>query len=232
MDSAISVTVNPAIEESWKMALNDVFHQPFFIGIKQFLIEEKKAGAVVYPPGKLIFNAFNSTPFNNVKVVLLGQDPYHGPGQAHGLCFSVADGVPFPPSLRNIFKELHDDTGLSVPSSGNLESWAHQGVFMLNATLTVRAGEAGSHQNKGWEQFTDSVIRLLSAEKNGLIFLLWGKYAQAKEILIDSSKHSVLKAAHPSPFSAYNGFFGCRHFSRTNELLLKAGKSPVNWSLK
>ncbi|MGD0712043.1 MAG: uracil-DNA glycosylase, partial [Bacteroidales bacterium] len=178
-----------------------------------------------------IFSAFNHTPFNNVKVVIIGQDPYHGKGQANGLCFSVNDGINKPPSLVNIFKELHDDLGVKIPTSGNLEKWADQGVLLLNATLTVRASQAGSHQNKGWENFTDAVIRALSDERDGLIFILWGAFAQAKQKLIDVSKHHILKAAHPSPFSAYNGFFGCKHFSKTNELLKQMGKEEINWGI-
>ncbi|MDE6694407.1 MAG: uracil-DNA glycosylase, partial [Bacteroidales bacterium] len=183
------------------------------------------------PPGNLIFNAFNSTPFDKVKVVLIGQDPYHEPGQAEGLCFSVPDGCPFPPSLVNILKELESDLGFPFPASGHLGKWAEQGVFMLNAPLTVRAHQAGSHQRRGWETFTDAVIRTLSEKKTGLVFLLWGSYAQAKSALIDTSKHHILKAVHPSPLSAYRGFFGCRAFSRTNEILLSQGLSPIDWQL-
>ena len=186
---------------------------------------------VVYPPEDLIFNAFKLTPLEKVKVVIVGQDPYHGQGQAHGLCFSVNAGIKLPPSLKNIFKELHTDLGIPVPTSGNLESWAKQGVLLLNAVLTVRSGEPGSHQNRGWEQFTDRVIRLLSEKKHRVVFLLWGRYAQAKESLIDKQKHFILKAAHPSPFSAYQGFFGCRHFSQTNKILQKEDMEPVEWKL-
>jgi uracil-DNA glycosylase len=179
----------------------------------------------------LIFNAFNHTPFDKVKVVLLGQDPYHGPGQAHGLCFSVQRGVPPPPSLKNMFKELRDDVGFRIPAHGNLEAWADQGVFLLNATLTVRAGEAGSHQGKGWETFTAAAVRRLSEKREGLVFLLWGRFAHQKEALIDTSRHHVLKAAHPSPLSAHNGFFGCRHFSKANALLEKQGLKPIDWQI-
>jgi uracil-DNA glycosylase len=222
--------VNPTIDESWKEILNNEFQRPYFSDLKAFLVDEKK-DYTVYPPGSRIFSAFNHTPFKKVKAVIIGQDPYHGAGQANGLCFSVADGIKKPPSLVNIFKELHSDLGIEIPISGNLEGWAEQGVLLLNATLTVRASQAGSHQNKGWETFTDSVIHLLSEKKEGLVFILWGAFAQAKEKLIDLSRHHVLKAAHPSPFSAYNGFFGCRHFSRTNELLRQMGKEEINWDL-
>jgi uracil-DNA glycosylase len=223
--------VNPQIEASWKSALAGEFTKDSFIRLKAFLLEEKRAGAVVYPPGPLIFNAFNHTPFDQVKVVILGQDPYHGQGQAHGLSFSVPRGVRPPPSLQNIFKELHADTGFHIPEHGNLEAWADRGVFLLNACLTVRAGSPGSHQGKGWEDFTDATVRTLSERREGLVFLLWGRHAFAKERLIDAGRHHVLKAPHPSPFSAHSGFFGCRHFSKANELLVKAGKAPVDWQL-
>jgi uracil-DNA glycosylase len=223
-------SINPTIESSWKEIMNDDFSSSYFLSLKDFLVEEKKKHHI-YPPGSLIFNAFNSTPFEKVRVVIIGQDPYHGPGQAHGLCFSVPDGIAQPPSLVNIFKELHNDLGISVPRCGNLEKWTKQGVLLLNATLTVRANQAGSHQGKGWENFTDSVIKHLSAKRQGIVFLLWGKYAQAKEVLIDQNKHTILKAAHPSPLSAYNGFFGCRHFSKTNELLVKQGQEAIDWSI-
>jgi uracil-DNA glycosylase len=223
-------TINPDIEESWKAALMNEFQREYFTTLKAFLQQEKKQ-YVIFPPGGSIFSAFNHTPFDKVKVVILGQDPYHGPGQAHGLCFSVPPGVPAPPSLVNVFKELKTELGIPVPMHGNLEKWADQGVLLLNATLTVRANMAGSHQKKGWEQFTDQVIRELSAHRTGLVFLLWGNYAKAKEALIDTSKHYVLKAAHPSPLSAYNGFFGCGHFVQTNTLLLKQGLTPIDWSV-
>lgn len=192
---------------------------------------EEKKNFTIFPPGSLIFNAFNLTPFDQVKVVILGQDPYHDFGQAHGLCFSVMDGVPFPKSLINIFKELRDDVGFEIPMSGNLEKWARQGILLLNATLTVRAHQAGSHQNKGWETFTDQVIRNISNEKEGVVFLLWGNYARAKKVLIDSNKHFILETVHPSPLSAYNGFFGCKHFSKTNDILIQQGKTPIDWQL-
>jgi len=219
------------IEESWKKVLKEEFEKPYFQHIITFLKAEKATGKVVYPPGPLIFNAFKQTPFGKLEVVLLGQDPYHNKGQAHGLSFSVPDGVPKPPSLVNIFKELHNDLGIKIPESGNLEKWARQGVLLLNASLTVRQNEPGSHAKIGWLQFTDSVIRKISDEKEGIVFLLWGKFAQEKQALIDETKHFVLKATHPSPYSANNGFFGCRHFSMTNELLMKQHKSPIDWKL-
>lgn len=220
----------PRIEKEWLEVLRSEFKKPYFTELKAFLTEEKKQFRV-YPPGNRIFAAFDYTPFSMVKVVILGQDPYHGDGQAHGLCFSVPDGIALPPSLVNIYKELSTDLGIPVPNSGNLENWAKQGVLLLNATLTVRANQAGSHQRHGWENFTDEVIRQLSARHSGLVFILWGSYAQAKESLIDTSKHFILKAVHPSPLSVYRGFFGCRHFSKTNELLVQAGKEPVDWKL-
>ena len=222
--------IKPVIEESWKRVLDNEFSSGYFIQLKEFLLEEKSKYKI-YPPGSQIFAAFNNTPFDKVKVVILGQDPYHGPGQAQGLCFSVPDGITQPPSLQNIFKEIHDDLGLPVPKSGNLEKWAKQGVMLLNATLTVRARQAGSHQNRGWEEFTDAAIKKLSDKKENLIFLLWGNYAQAKEPLIDTSKHYLLKSAHPSPFSVHRGFFGNRHFSKTNKLLRQFGLEEIDWRL-
>jgi uracil-DNA glycosylase len=222
--------IDPDIHESWKTELKEEFEKPYFENLKTFLVEEKEKYEV-YPPGKYIFNAFNKTPFNQVKVVILGQDPYHGPGQAHGLSFSVPIGVKTPPSLVNIFKEINKDLNLPVPSHGNLESWASQGVLLLNATLTVRANQAGSHQRKGWENFTDAVIMKLSDKRENLIFLLWGKFAQNKSVLIDEKKHHILRAPHPSPLSAYAGFFGCKHFSLTNEYLSSQGKEIINWRL-
>ena len=219
------------IEQSWKEVLHNEFSKPYFQQITAHLKTEKATGATIYPPGPLIFNAFDKTPFDNVKVVLLGQDPYHGKGQAMGLSFSVPDGVKPPPSLENIFKELHSDIGMSIPHTGNLTKWAEQGVFLLNAILTVRAKEPASHQKIGWQQFTDRVIQILSDEKEGVVFLLWGKFAQEKQVLIDATKHHILKAAHPSPYSADKGFFGCRHFSKANQLLAKEGKDPIDWSL-
>jgi uracil-DNA glycosylase len=222
--------VRPQIEESWREILQDQFNSSYFKSIKEFLVEEKQK-YTVYPPGSLIFNAFNLTPFPAVRVVILGQDPYHGAGQAHGLCFSVPRGITAPPSLINIFKEINVDLGIPLPNHGNLEKWARQGVLLLNATLTVRANQAGSHQRKGWENFTDAVISQLSKQRVGLIFLLWGKFAQDKESLIDTQKHYILKAAHPSPYSAYNGFFGCRHFSKTNEILRRHGLPEIDWQI-
>ncbi len=226
-----SAQVRPVIEESWLKVLRPEFEASYFLQLKAFLLEEKKRHRV-FPPGSKIFSAFNHTPFHSVKVVLLGQDPYHGPGQAHGLCFSVNKGIPKPPSLVNMFKELHADLGLPVPTHGNLEGWARQGVLLLNATLTVRARQAGSHQKKGWEQFTDAAIKALSEGRSGLVFLLWGSYAQAKEAIIDTTKHHILKAPHPSPLSASRGFFGCKHFSATNALLREEGLEEINWSLE
>lgn len=216
------------IEASWKERLAPVFEEAWFKELTDF-VKQEYASTKVFPPPSQIFHAFELCPFDQVRVVLLGQDPYHGDGQAHGLCFSVPPGVRQPPSLQNIFKEIESDLGTPPPKDGNLERWATQGVFLLNATLTVRAHEAGSHQGKGWEQFTDHVIKLLSDEREHLVFLLWGRYAQAKEPLIDTSKHLVLKAAHPSPFSAYAGFFGCRHFSKTNAYLEANHKPSIAW---
>lgn len=222
--------IHPQIEKSWKVILNNEFEKPYFNDLKRFLLNEKSLYPV-YPPGQFIFEAFNRTPFDKVKVVIIGQDPYHGPGQAHGLCFSVADEIPFPPSLQNIFNELKNDLGVNVPKSGNLSVWADRGVLLLNATLTVRANNAGSHQGKGWETFTDQVIKKLSEERNNLVFLLWGKYAQNKKVLIDGNKHHIIEAPHPSPLSAYRGFMGCKAFSKTNELLIKSGIEPIDWTL-
>ncbi|HOM40167.1 MAG TPA: uracil-DNA glycosylase [Bacteroidales bacterium] len=216
------------IEESWKQRLKPEFEKDYFLRLVDFVKEEYRT-RTIYPPGSLIFNAFNLCPFDKVKAVIIGQDPYHGPGQAHGLCFSVRDGVTFPPSLVNIFKEIHDDLGIPVPKSGNLERWARQGVLLLNAILTVRANQAGSHQGKGWEQFTDAVIKILNEEKNNLVFFLWGAYAQNKGAVIDKTRHLVLESVHPSPLSAAKGFFGNRHFSKCNEYLTMHGIEPVKW---
>ena len=216
------------IDQSWKDHLQTEFDKPYFKTLTDFVKGEYAHGPV-YPPGKLIFNAFDLCPFDKVKVVIIGQDPYHEPGQAHGLCFSVNDGVPFPPSLKNIFKEISDDLGKPVPVSGDLTRWARQGVLLLNATLTVRAGQAGSHQGRGWEEFTDAVIRELNASRDGLVFILWGSYAKKKGAVIDRSRHLVLSSAHPSPLSAYNGFFGNHHFSLTNDWLIKHGETPIDW---
>jgi uracil-DNA glycosylase len=220
------------IEASWKEMLEHEFTKPYFLQVTTHLKTERATGATVYPPGQLIFNAFNTTPFNEVKVVILGQDPYHGTGQAHGLSFSVPDGISPPPSLVNIYKELHKDIGMPIPKTGNLTKWAKQGVFLLNAILTVRANEPASHAKIGWMDFTDAVIKKISNEKKGVVFLLWGKFAQEKQVLIDETKHSVLKAAHPSPFSADKGFFGCKHFSRTNRLLMDQGMDAIDWAIE
>ena len=220
------------MEASWKEVLQHEFAKPYFLQIVTFLKTEKAAGKTVYPPGPLIFNAFNQTPFSRVKVVILGQDPYHNPGQAHGLSFSVQNGVKPPPSLVNIFKEIQTDIGIAMPAQyGNLTRWAEQGVLLLNASLTVRANEPNSHAKIGWHEFTDAVIQKISDEREGVVFLLWGKFAQDKQLLIDETKHHVLKAAHPSPFSADKGFFGCKHFSKTNNLLVQEGLDPIDWKL-
>ena len=216
------------IESTWKEHLKDEFDKDYFVQLTDFVRNEYYNGTI-YPPGHLIFNAFNLCPFDKVKVVIIGQDPYHGPGQAHGLCFSVNDGVPFPPSVQNIFKEIKSDIGTDVPQSGNLTRWAQQGVLLLNSTLTVRAHLAASHARHGWETFTDAVIQSLAEEREHLVFILWGSYAQKKGAFIDRNKHLVLSSAHPSPLSAYNGFFGNKHFSKTNEYLIKYGKTPINW---
>lgn len=217
------------IEESWQAVLQDEFEKDYFKNLIEF-VKSEYATHKVYPPGNQIFNAFEKCPFDEVKVVLIGQDPYHGPGQAHGLAFSVNEGVAIPPSLRNIFKEIKEDLGKPIPTNGNLERWAKQGVSLLNATLTVRANSAGSHQNKGWEQFTDAVIEQISERKKDIVFLLWGAYAQKKGAIIEQKqKHLILKAAHPSPFAADKGFFGCRHFSKTNEYLREKGLSEIDW---
>lgn len=219
------------IEESWKQALRQEFTREYFMEIVARLRIERASGTIIYPPGQLIFNAFNTTPFDKVKVVLIGQDPYHGDGQAHGLSFSVQDGITPPPSLVNIFKELHSDIGVPISKSGNLTKWAEQGVLLLNASLTVKRNEPNSHAKIGWADFTNAVIEKLSSQREHLVFLLWGKFAQEKQVLIDETKHLVLKAAHPSPYSANTGFFGCRHFSKTNEYLAANGIDPINWSL-
>ncbi|PTS91814.1 uracil-DNA glycosylase [Pedobacter sp. HMWF019] len=224
--------MSAALEPGWLNVLSQEFEKDYMKSLKLFLQEEKQKGNTVFPKGPDIFNAFNHTPFDKVKVVILGQDPYHGQGQAHGLSFSVQKGMTIPPSLKNIYKELQTDIeGFVPPNHGNLTEWADRGVLLLNATLTVRAHEAGSHQGKGWEIFTDKVISELSEKKQGVIFLLWGRYAQNKSILIDESRHTLFKAAHPSPFSAYNGFFGCRHFSKTNTKLIEQGEMPIDWQI-
>ncbi|HPE35486.1 MAG TPA: uracil-DNA glycosylase [Bacteroidales bacterium] len=222
--------VNPTIDESWKQILSDQFGASYFLQLKQFLTEEKTKYKI-YPPGPQIFAAFDLTPFDKVKVVILGQDPYHGPGQAHGLCFSVPGNIEQPPSLQNIFKELNNDLGIPIPRQGNLQKWAEQGVLLLNATLTVRAHQAGSHQNKGWELFTNAAIARLSKHREHLVFLLWGNYAIAKEKLIDENRHLILKSPHPSPLSASRGFFGNKHFSKTNAYLRSHGIQEIDWKL-
>lgn len=219
------------IEASWKEILKSEFNQPYFQQIPHHIKTERSQGKIIYPPGRFIFNAFNTTPFDKVKVVVLGQDPYHGQGQAHGLCFSVPAGIAPPPSLVNIFKELQDDVGVSLPNHGNLTHWAEQGVFLLNASLTVRAAEPMSHSKIGWAQFTDAVIKKISANRKHVVFLLWGKFAQEKRSLIDETSNYILRAAHPSPLSAHAGFFGCRHFSKTNEWLSSHGLDPIDWKL-
>lgn len=224
------MNIQPVIENSWKQELSEEFQSEYFIELKSFLLEEKKK-FTIYPPGSEIFAAFNYTPFDKVKVVILGQDPYHGPGQANGLCFSVKSGISKPPSLQNIFKELHADLGIPISLNGNLENWAKQGVLLLNATLTVRANQAGSHQNKGWENFTDTAIKQLSDKRQQIVFILWGNFAQAKQYLIDPLKHLIIKSAHPSPFSAERGFFGSKPFSKCNAYLKDNGLGEIDWRL-
>lgn len=232
-----STGIDLTIEASWKERLEGELAKPYFAGLKDFLKEEKAKGETVFPPGPLIFSAFNKTPFDAVKVVILGQDPYHGPGQAHGLCFSVQRGVRPPPSLVNMYKEMEADTAaftgapFARPDHGNLQAWAEQGVLLLNSSLTVRASQPGSHHGKGWEVFTNAAVKALNDSKEGLVFLLWGRPAQEKGATINPARHHVLKAAHPSPFSADRGFFGCRHFSQANALLAKSGRSPIDWRL-
>jgi uracil-DNA glycosylase len=222
---------NIQIHDSWKAILGSQFSLKYMQKLKQFLVQEKNRGAIVYPPSGLIFNAFNLTPFNEVKVVILGQDPYHNPKQAHGLSFSVADGIKPPPSLVNIFKELQNDFGYPIPNNGNLTVWAQQGVLLLNSILTVRANSPASHRNQGWEKFTDTVISKISEHKSDVVFLLWGAFAKEKAILIDEKKHLILTAPHPSPYSAAKGFFGCKHFSATNEYLIMKNFKPINWQI-
>ena len=223
------ISMDVRIEESWKEVLADEFDKEYFVRLTQFVKEEYRSGTPIYPPAKLIFNAFDHCPFDKVKVVILGQDPYHGEGQAHGLCFSVNKGIPFPPSLLNIFKEIESDLGTPIPPDGDLTRWSDQGVLLLNATLTVRASQAGSHQKRGWEEFTDAAIRELASRRSGIVFILWGSYAQKKGAFIDRSKHLVLTSPHPSPLSAYQGFFGNHHFSTANRYLREQGKSEIIW---
>lgn len=224
-------TVSPKIEASWKKVLQEQFDSQYFQELKQFLLTERKSHQV-FPPGNRIFAAFDAVPFHKVKVVIIGQDPYHGPGQANGFCFSVNRGVTVPPSLKNIYKELHSDLNIAVPAHGDLSPWTEQGVLLLNAVLTVRARQPQSHQGRGWETFTDYAIKQLSEQRKNIVFLLWGRSAQNKIQLIDTNRHFVLKAAHPSPYSANKGFFGCRHFSNTNTLLQQTGQNPVDWTIK
>ena len=224
----IEIDMEVKIEQSWKQRLQTEFDKPYFEQLTQFVRTEYQT-RTIYPPARLIFNAFNLCPFDKVKVVIIGQDPYHGVGQAHGLCFSVQDGVQFPPSLRNIFKEIHDDIGTPVPLSGNLTRWAEQGVLLLNATLTVRADEAGSHQRRGWETFTDAVINAVASEKQNVVYILWGSYAQQKAAMVNRNQNLVLESVHPSPLSASRGFFGNHHFSRANQYLIEHGKGPIAW---
>ncbi|MBQ6046081.1 MAG: uracil-DNA glycosylase [Bacteroidales bacterium] len=224
------MAVNPRIEPTWLEVLRPQFEAPYFAELKDFLVSERQQHTC-YPPGSEIFNAFNTTPFDKVKVVIIGQDPYHEPGQAHGLCFSVKQGIAVPPSLVNIIKEINSDLGCNIDTlHGDLTGWAEQGVLLLNATLTVRAHQAGSHQKHGWEQFTDAAIQALSTRRSGIVFLLWGSFAIAKSALIDKTKHHILTAPHPSPLSAYRGFFGCRHFSKANALLQQQGQKPIDWT--
>ncbi|MDT8399991.1 MAG: uracil-DNA glycosylase [Pseudomonadales bacterium] len=225
------VARNVKLHASWQQLLQDEFTQPYMQQLREFLLQEKRAGREVYPPGDKIFNALNSTPFDKVRVVILGQDPYHGPGQAHGLCFSVLPGVPVPPSLQNIFKEIHSDLGLPVANHGCLSAWAEQGVLLLNSVLTVVKGQPAAHQGRGWERFTDRIIALLNEQREGLVFLLWGSYAQKKGRFIDADRHLVLQSAHPSPLSAHRGFLGNRHFSLSNAYLVRNGGTPINWQL-
>jgi uracil-DNA glycosylase len=219
------------LHPSWLAHLAAEFDLPYMQQLKQFLLEQKQAGKVIFPESKNIFNAFNSTPLDQVKVVILGQDPYHGPNQAHGLCFSVQPGIQTPPSLQNMFKEIQRDLGIPIPSHGFLQTWASQGVFLLNATLTVEQANAGAHQGQGWEQFTDRAIQIVNEQRDGVVFLLWGSYAQKKGQLIDGRKHLILRAPHPSPLSAYRGFMGCGHFSKVNEYLRQHGQTPIDWRL-
>ena len=216
------------IASDWKAMLAPEFEQPYFTQLTDFVRSEYAAHSI-YPAGRNIFRAFDRCPFEKLKVVIIGQDPYHGPGQAHGLCFSVNDGVPFPPSLQNIFREVHNDTGAPVPASGNLDRWAEQGVLLLNAVLTVRAHEATSHAGRGWERFTDSVVRTIAERKTGVVYMLWGAYAQRKGAIVDPTRNCILKSVHPSPLSAHRGFLGCRHFSQANQYLVREGGQPVNW---
>jgi uracil-DNA glycosylase len=217
------------LEESWKSRLSEEFEKDYMLSLRQFLVDQKKNGKTVYPKGGDMFAALDAVPFDKIKVIIIGQDPYHGPGQAHGLCFSVPDGVQTPPSLKNIYKEIESDLGIQKGASGNLSHWAEQGVLLLNSVLSVEAGKAASHQGKGWEQFTDKIIEKLNAERESLVFLLWGSYAHKKGAVIDANKHLVLKSVHPSPLSAHRGYLGCKHFSKTNNYLESQGLKPIEW---
>jgi uracil-DNA glycosylase len=228
----MNLAENIKLEPEWKSALLQEFDQPYMQELRGFLKGEAQKGKTIYPRGSDIFNALNTTPLHEVKVVILGQDPYHGPGQAHGLCFSVQEGVRSPPSLQNIFKELNKDLGLEIPASGNLTNWAKQGVLLLNTVLTVEEGKAASHRGRGWEKFTDTIIKILSDREDPIVFILWGAFAHSKAAMIRQPPHQILKAPHPSPLSAHNGFFGCRHFSKTNEILKSWGKEPIDWTIK
>jgi uracil-DNA glycosylase len=230
-DKVIDTDRAVKLNSAWLAHLESEFGQDYMQSLRQFLRNEKSRGKQIFPPGEQIFNALNTTPLDSVKVVILGQDPYHGPGQAHGLCFSVLPGVAVPPSLKNIFKELKDDLGVPIPSHGNLQSWAEQGVLLLNAVLTVEKAMAASHQGKGWEQFTDRVVEVVNQSKEQVVFLLWGSYAQKKGLIIDRKRHNVLQSTHPSPLSAYRGFLGCQHFSQVNQYLEKTGQQPIDWTL-
>lgn len=226
-----SVSIQPKIHPSWLKVLESEFQKPYFQELKAGILKDREDGITIYPPPTQIFNAYNRCPFDKVKVVILGQDPYHGPGQANGLCFSVADGIPSPPSLKNIFKEIKADLNIDIPATGNLEPWADQGVFLLNAFLTVQARKPASHQKLGWHFFTNATIKALSEHRSGLVFLLWGRFAQQKEVFIDKEKHQILKCPHPSPFSAHSGFFGSKHFSMANDYLVANGEQAINWDL-
>lgn len=231
MADVSNVTIKPQIDASWLEILKEEFEKEYFKKLKLFLMQEKGSGVPIYPPGNLIFNAFNLCPFDQVRVVILGQDPYHGPNQAHGLCFSVTEGVPSPPSLQNIFKEIQSDLGLPIPEHGSLDKWAKQGVLLLNSSLTVRQHQPGSHAGQGWEIFTDAIVRLISEKKENVVFILWGSPAQKKGQVVDDKRHLVLKAPHPSPLSSYRGFFGCRHFSKTNEYLKSHNLPVIDWRI-